>query len=41
MKRIPAVTALHTRCAYAQVCAATCTGLFMGICVQEDMEVQV
>ena len=41
MKRIPAATALPTRCAYAQACVATCTGLFMGICVREDMEVQV
>ena len=28
-------------CAYAQVCADTCTVLFMGIPVQEDVEVQV
>ena len=28
-------------CAYAQVCANTCTVFFMRICVREDMEVQV
>ena len=28
-------------CAYAHVCANTCTVLFMGSCVREDMEVQV
>ena len=34
-------TQLVCVCAYAQVCAHTCIGLFMVICVREDMEVQV
>ena len=48
-EKIPKATALRTRCAertrtmqLACMCASdTCTVLFMGICVREDMEVQV
>lgn len=49
MKRKSYATALRTRCAERTratqlvcVCASgTCTILLMGICVREDMEVQV
>ena len=49
MKRKPVETALRTCCAertramqLACMCASdTCTVLFMGVCAQKDMEVQV
>ena len=49
MKRIPMATALRIYCAERTcamqlvcMCASVaCTGLFMGTCVREDMEVQV
>lgn len=38
--RVMQLICICALCASAQVCAAACTVLFMGIYVREDMEVQ-